>query len=578
MEIRVTVVSTNRRGEQRDQQRVAGPVVNIGRGSQSQIHLPDARIALNHARIAVTEAGATIEAVGGRVEVNGRQVDSARLSVGDAVEIGPYDILIEAPPEGVPLALTIHLRSRFQPRARDALRTVLRRAPRVSRRRLSYLAFVGVLLLFLVIPLVPDLMNKAGPDEPPLKLTLLNEIVPAAAVGLMQTWNPGPVSRSHQLFGADCRTCHQYPFIQVRDSACVACHKDIKEHVPRAQLTGELGKDFLEQRCAECHRDHKATQLAPRSQELCVSCHANVKAAAPEAQSGNVTDFSRGKHPEFRLSLLDADRPELIRRVRQSERPPAGMIERSNLRFNHAFHLNARGVRDPENGYSVLKCADCHEPAEGGRLMAPITMERHCQRCHLLEFEPAVTKRQVPHGSEEAVMTTLREFYARLVLGDVPPDAKPPVDLPRLRPGTETDYRERQQALRIADERAQRVLQELYETPRNVCLMCHYIERESGGKWKVAPVRLARVWMPQGLFTHAKHTAQRCETCHDVTLSRDAGDIAMPRIEKCQQCHVGTRPVEERVTSDCAACHRFHAGREDWHKDLQAQMKTRGRK
>ena len=44
---------------------------------------------------------------------------------------------------------------------------------------------------------------------------------------------------------------------------------------------------------------------------------------------------------------------------------------------------------------TVLHCGDCHQPEVGGRLMVPVSMEQHCQRCHSLAFEPEVTKRQV---------------------------------------------------------------------------------------------------------------------------------------------------------------------------------------
>ena len=145
-----------------------------------------------------------------------------------------------------------------------------------------------------------------------------------------------------------------------------------------------------------------------------------------------------------------------------------------------------------------------------------------------------------------------------------------------MRPGAEIDYQERQQALRIADERAQRVLRELYET-REVCSTCHYIKREPAG-YKVAPVRMAQVWMPQALFSHAKHATERCSTCHDAARSTKATDIAMPTIDKCRDCHVGARPVLGKVMSDCATCHKFHAGRDYWHGALQSQMKARGKK
>lgn len=575
MDILITFVRTNPRGKaQRDQRRVAGPVLNIGRGSKSQIHLPDGRVALNHARITVAGDEATIESIEASIEVNGRSVDSARLAVGDVIEIGPHEITVEAPPPGLPLSLTVSGGEKSAAGG-NIMRRVLLRAPRLSKRRLSYLAFLGVLLLALVVPLVGDFVDDRKRPEPGSMREMFQELVPVVAGNFAQSWNPGPVSRGHQIFGKDCRACHQFAFLQVRDSSCISCHEKIREHVPRAELTGARGVIFARTRCAECHRDHKGIQMAPRAQELCADCHVDTKATAPTSQSENVTDFYTD-HPPFRLAMLDADRPNVIRRVRQASPPPAEMVERSNLKFNHALHLDPKGVRDPEERRVVMACGDCHEPDEGGRLIAPPSMERHCQRCHSLAFEPSVTSRQVPHGSEQEVMTVLREFYARLVLGDVPPGVKPPPDLQRMRPGAEIDYQERQQALRIADARAQRVLRELYET-RDVCSTCHFVKREPAG-YKVAPVRMARVWMPQALFTHAKHATEACSTCHDVTRSTKASDVAMPTIEKCRDCHVGGRAVVGKVTSDCATCHKFHAGRDYWHNALQTQMQARGKK
>jgi hypothetical protein len=570
MEVLVTFVRINPRGKpQRDQRRVAGPVLGIGRGSKSHVHLPDARVALNHARISVDETGASIEAVEGGIEVNDRPVGSARLAVGDVIEIGPYGIKVEAPPAGLPLALAVSANDKAAPSGNMA-RRVLLGAPRVSKRRLSYLAFLGVLLLCLIVPLGGELLGS-GPMEPGSTRELLREIVPSVAGNFAQSWNPGPMSRGHQIFGRDCRTCHQFAFLQVRDSACITCHQTIKEHVPRVELTGARGITFAATRCAECHRDHKGMQMAPRAQELCADCHVDVKNAAPSAQSHNVTDFF-ADHPPFRLSLIDADKPKAVRRVRQASPRPADMLERSNLKFNHALHLDPQGIRDPQARRSVMNCTDCHVPDEGTRLMAPVNMERHCQRCHSLAFEPKVTSREVPHGSEEQVITVLREFYARLVLGDPPPGVTPPPDLQRMRPGAEVDYQERQAALRIADARAQRVLGELYET-RDVCSICHYVKHADAGGYKVAPVRMARVWMPQALFSHAKHATERCSTCHDAARSSKATDIAMPDVDKCRECHVGARPVLGKVTSDCATCHKFHAGRDYWHNAFQTQLK-----
>jgi predicted CXXCH cytochrome family protein len=589
MDIQVTYISVNRRGlQQRDQQRVAGPSINIGRGTQCQIHLPDPRIALQHAHITVSESDATLEAETGRIQVNGRAVDGAKLAVGDRIEAGPYLLEIEAPPAGVPLALTVTLVVPLESFGGDGRRFTLG-PPRMSKRRLSYIGFVGTLLLCLLVPISPDLLgysampgDKSASDGP-------EDVVRTVSAKFLQAWNPGPVSRSHQPVGADCHACHQFPFVQVRDLSCIACHKRIKEHVPAAELTGTQGQAFRDTRCAECHRDHKGMQMAPRAQEQCADCHRDVKSVAADAKSGKATDF-RSEHPEFRLSLLDADKPDTIRRVRQSKPASPDMVERSNLKFNHKLHLDPGGVRDPEGKRdvagmrdaqgraTVLKCDDCHQPNEGGRLMTPVSMELHCQRCHSLAFEPKVTKRQAVHGDEAEIATMLREFYARLALGDVPPDVNPPQDMPRMRPGAVLTYQERQQVLKIADQKANLVLRELFDT-RKVCSTCHEVTRKADSVgWKVAPVRVAQVWMPQALFSHAKHTAEECTKCHDVSQSKDSKHIAMPDIATCRECHVGARPVSGKVTSDCATCHKFHEGRDYWHGVLQAQMLLREKK
>ncbi len=590
MDIQISHISVNKRGQpQRDQRRIEGTLINIGRGSYCQIHLPDPRIALLHAHITVEESGATLAAESGHISVNGNTVAGAMLAVGDRIEIGPYVLEVETPPAGVPLALTIELRvplASFEEGRHRWLRT-----PRLSKRRLSYIAFVATLLLCLLIPLAPDLLGYAAVPSVKAVPDVTEDMVRGMSAKFLPVLNPGPVSRSHQNFGLECAKCHQTPFVQVRDEACVACHKTVREHVPAAELSGVKGQAFRDTRCAECHRDHKGIQMAPRSQEQCADCHRDVTQVAAQAKSHNATDFGvKGEHPEFRLSLLDADKPDAIRRVRLSKPASPEMVERSNLKFNHKLHMDPAGVRDPEGkrdaagmrnaqgGRTVLKCSGCHQPSEGGRLIASISMEQHCQSCHSLAFEPKVTSRQVLHGDVEEIATRLREFYARLVLGDVPPDVNPPADLPRMRPGIELSYPERLEVLRIAEQKANQVLQELFDQ-RKVCSTCHVVSRttDSAG-WKIAPVRVAKVWMPQALFSHDKHKMESCTKCHDMSASTSASQISMPEIAICHECHVGATPVAGKVTSDCSMCHKFHAGRDYWHGITQAQRLPGGRR
>ncbi len=575
--ILVTFVSVNARGQpQRDQRRLTGTSFSVGRGTKANIQLPDGRVRLDHAHLLVSDAGATIVADAGELRVNGRKVQTSRLADGDSVEVGPYLLRVEPPPAGVDLALTVTLAQPRISRLRKALLMVYLSLPRLSKRRLSYVAFVSVIVIFLVLPSLPELEKKADLPMSGGKRAMVKEISTLLGGGFSQTWTPGPLSPSHQIFGESCRTCHQIPFVPVRDAACLDCHKTLKEHVARSMLTGARGLAFLEARCTECHSEHKGLPIAPRAQDRCADCHRDIKTVGVKAQSENVTDFRTG-HPQFRLSLLDANHPDVVKRVRQANPPSPDMVEHSNLKFNHALHLNPNGLRDPEGrrdaagmrdaqgNRTVLTCPSCHKVEQDGQLVAPVSMEKHCRRCHSLAFEPQVTQRQVPHGNEELVATTLREFYARLALGDTPPDIHPPSDMPRMRPGAVLTYEDRQRVLALAQQKADRVLNELYDT-RGVCTTCHQVNRSADAAgWRVAPVRIARVWMPHTLFRHADHATQTCTSCHDVRDSKRAEDIAMPDIAQCRQCHVGAQPVLGQVTSDCARCHNFHSGHEIWH-------------
>lgn len=575
MDILVTYISVNPRGQpQRDQRRVAAAVLRLGRASQCEIHLPDSRVALNHARITVADSGAVIEAEAGQISVNGREnVSRADLVPGDRVEIGPYLIEIEAPPAAMRLAVTVRLVSSFGKGEGGGRQRLRIRAPQLSVRRLSYLLFGAMLLLFLVLPVGTRLLPDGGRDAAG-QATPVAVVTQALSAAFTRSWDPGPLSRSHQVFGSDCARCHARPFIQVRDAECLACHKSTREHVAPPLEPGARSAVLGATRCAECHRDHRDAALTLRAQDQCAACHRDIRnttatAAAPDP----VTDFAVD-HPAFRLSLTDAGEAVQHRRVRQGGGTP--IREQSNLKFNHQLHLDPAGVRDPKGRRdpaglrdargrnTVLTCDSCHERERDGKGMLPVRMERHCQSCHSLAFEPKVTDRQVPHGDPAAMATMLREFYARLALGDVPPGITPPQDLPRLRPGAILSPAESQRVLRMADRKAQQALRELYET-RQVCSTCHDVTRQPDGTgWRIAPVAVTSQWMPAAKFTHARHDTQPCSTCHDVARSKVAADVAMPDLAKCRECHVGAQPVHQRVSSDCVLCHSFHAGSGPW--------------
>src|ERR1700704_2069053 len=103
-------------------------------------------------------------------------------------------------------------------------------------------------------------------------------------------------------------------------------------------------------------------------------------------------------------------------------------------------------------------------------------MGRHCQECHRLEFEPAVTRREVPHGNPAEAVTVIEEFYANIALNGVRDSFQKAFGVPGeglLRRAGDPTPGERQDALGLASRKAKRVSGELFEV--RVCKTCHEI-------------------------------------------------------------------------------------------------------
>jgi hypothetical protein len=194
-------------------------------------------------------------------------------------------------------------------------------------------------------------------------------------------------------------------------------------------------------------------------------------------------------------------------------------------------------------------------------------MTKHCIECHTLEFEPAVTSRQVPHGSVDGVMQAMQEFYANLALNRVAVDTIDTGDIKRSIPrraGGTISEEERQRALKWARAKGEKVAQDLFEA--RVCIVCHEIVKAMGPRgeqdgiaYGVAPVHVAATWLPAARFDHDKHRTYTCEECHDkVAESKSSADVAVPTIESCRKCHAGNAPAASKVASTCIDCHGFH--------------------
>jgi hypothetical protein len=301
---------------------------------------------------------------------------------------------------------------------------------------------------------------------------------------------------------------------------------------------------------------------------LCVSCHRDLRAKAKDATAANASDFARD-HPAFQLTLPAESG---VRRVRQGSAP---IVERSNLVFPHAEHLAPGGVKSPQKGRVKLECASCHQPDASGRAFEPVSMGKHCQECHLLQFEPAVTAREVPHGKPLEAITVVEEFYAGLALKGTRDSFEKAFGVPGeglLRRAGAPEDSQRRAALELATRKARHVSEELFEV--RVCKTCHEVAREAGG-WRVAPIRANRSWMPHARFDHRAHGQVKCADCHDVANSKKSSDVAMPAIAKCRECHGGSKPVEGKLTSNCLLCHGFHDSRHAWDPGFKPRSPAR---
>ena len=562
MKLLVISQSRNRAGRTvQVRKEVTADWVRVGRNAASEVLLPDSRIALNQGLIVDRNGPVYTEGeMGTMASTTRKAVRSVRLAPGTSVDVGPYRLTAIAAPEGYSGALTVEL---MRP-SDDVAPEFLARAGRLTLASLRLPKRWSALALFALVAIVFFLLPAGRVLDLPWRQPA------SAAMASDRFWNPGPVILAHQPIGEKCEACHELAFQQVRDVACLECHTKIGHHVAQDMLPAAL---FAGTRCAQCHRDHKGVKTTHRDDDrFCVDCHRDVRSKANGAQAQNAGDFAKD-HPAFRLTL-PADKG--VRRVRQGSAP---IEEASNLVFAHAVHLDPAGVRHPDKGKVALECAACHQPDAARRGFEPVSMGKHCQDCHRLEFEPAVTSRQVPHGRPADAITVVREFYANLALNGVPDSFEKAFSVPGeglLRRAGEATPAQRQVALALAAKKAAYVSEEIFEI--RLCRTCHEILRADGAggrEWNIAKVRANNAWMPQARFDHKSHAQAKCADCHDVAKSKRSADVAMPRIEGCRECHGGSRPVERKVTSNCLLCHGFHDRKHPWDPQFKPKAATR---
>lgn len=533
-----------------------GEALTLGRATDQVLQFKDRRVAFQHARI-VRRGDRTLLSCRppATIAVNDALVRNAEIGVGDVVRLGANVLTMLEPPVGFDLALSFELGAEASEADLDAGGTPLRLAVGgFGKRTVSWVLFVGILVAFLVVPL---LMLPAKPAREALR---------ASQMPSDHAWSTGAVHAVHGTLAGRCEVCHEKPFVRVRNEACLACHgTQLHRHVALAlPAPAALG----EARCTSCHAGHEPAALTRRDERTCTKCHADLASVTTGRPGVSDVGSFATMHPEFRVTMLNTPAAGSAVPSERVALDAPGLREESHLKFPHAKHLDPRGVKTAE-GRRALGCADCHRPEPGGARMLPIVMERDCESCHRLDFDPAFPERQLPHGDVATVLNTLLEYYsARYLEGWPDPNARTrpqrfaPATGAGLAPG------ERKRRLELARGRTQVVARDLIE--RRACQVCHdvYATPTAVVPWTVTPVRLTREWFPAGRFDHSRHgtSLTDCAGCHAAAHSKEASDVLMPRIETCRRCHAdATAAPAGKVATGCPACHAFHdPRRESW--------------
>jgi hypothetical protein len=285
-------------------------------------------------------------------------------------------------------------------------------------------------------------------------------------------------------------------------------------------------------------------ELAATADKFCIDCHGDLEltAGAPSVHA-SIRTFPSG-HPEFALMRT-------------------GVKDPGTIRFNHEVHVKD-GLRGPA-GPEKLECATCHKPemprvtsqrktATG--LMASISYEGQCARCHQLFFDErldATAPHEDPSVVRAFVAQSLSEYITanpRAMSEPDGPNRRIPLNFPRQpEPPARTPEE-------WVQRRAARAEQFLWG---KACRDCHAVsgQTSSGALPQIAPAALETQWMPRARFDHAPHLMVECASCHTgAETSRDTSDVLMPTVATCATCHAPSKGA----SSQCVECHGYH----DW--------------
>ena len=145
---------------------ISGAELTIGSGADQRIQLLGRAVAAEQA--VITKSGPQLELScrRGKVRVNGQEAATAKLTIGDVVEIGGHRLTIAAPPGGFDIAIELQPdesidASEFEGAFKtDLLQTWL------GKRPTAWITVALILIVCLLIPLVAVMMQRADKAVP----------------------------------------------------------------------------------------------------------------------------------------------------------------------------------------------------------------------------------------------------------------------------------------------------------------------------------------------------------------------------------------------------------------------------
>lgn len=497
--------------------------LRIGRGTNADLRSENQVVSLEHAVIESDADGYLITDKGSitGTYVNRRPVESVRLHKGDVIEIGELRIEVQLADRGRPLFLRVESMASRKPvpvgaeiedeggaeAAPQAPRGGAMRAPQIDYAkaykldrpyltRLSMIAVVGIVALLVT-----------GEIIKPEKQTL---------------FMPGTVSSAHARaqdprakgIAKNCSACHD-PWKGVSNARCTECHGRVAHAESEAAAPA----------CMDCHAEHRdQAKLTALPVGKCINCHADlprhVKPGVTLASDRAAIDGFGDRHPEF--SYL----PDV-----------------NTLRFNHALHLEPRGILNASGKREKLECRGCHTLVEkdGKADPKPVTFAADCQRCHKLTFARDFPTAEVPHGGDPALA---RAFVIQTLSGNR--------DIATLSPA---EARRRLAAGGLNIRTDERIVAAAEHVLKIKCIVCHDLAR---GVTK--PVMLSK-WLDGSRFSHTSHRNLECENCHATARrSTTTKEVLLPARDKCTSCH-GAK--ETGSHSSCMSCHDYHGRSRD---------------